>query len=146
VLRLLLKYEEMTEAIARMKARESGKATNTTTYLIGLENSTGWLLKTQSDPHPNVSHEQDRYTIAPKIRPYLLGWFDRHWSKGCLPPFGSSRVPGICVVVPFSGQQTAGPLVPGAVDFVPTKCRALMCPCILELVWTAAFLVRAMAS
>jgi TIR domain len=78
VLRLLLKYGEMTEAVARGKAMASGKRTNETMFLIGLENRTGWLLKTQSSPHPHVSREEDRYEIAPKLRPYLQSWFDRH--------------------------------------------------------------------
>jgi hypothetical protein len=78
VLRLLLKYGEMTEATAISKVRNSGKATYSTVYLIGLEDRTGWLLKTQSSPHPQVSRNEDRYEIAPRLRPYLQSWFDKH--------------------------------------------------------------------
>jgi hypothetical protein len=78
VLRLLVKYGEMTEQVARRKVQESNKFTSNTLLLIGLENRTGWLVKTQSSPHPHVSRDEDRYKLTPNIQPYLAAWFARH--------------------------------------------------------------------
>ena len=78
VLRLLLKYGEMTERVARSKVEASRKFASGTLLLIGLENRTGWLVKTQSSPHPHVSRDEDRFKLAPNIQPYLAAWFDKH--------------------------------------------------------------------
>jgi hypothetical protein len=77
-LRLLVKYGELTERATGDKVRQSGKYTNTSMFLIGIDNRTGWLLKTQSSPYPNVSRDEDRYTLNPHMRPYLLSWFEKH--------------------------------------------------------------------
>jgi TIR domain len=74
-LRLLLKYGEMTEGVARTKVGETGKTTNETMYVIGLANKTGWLKKTQSSPFPHASQEADGYEISQKMRAPLRAWF-----------------------------------------------------------------------
>jgi len=78
VLRLMLKYGELTERGARSRVEQSGLMTSQTTFLYGLAERTGWLLKTQSSPHPHVSRDEDRYEIAPRIRPYLIAWFEKN--------------------------------------------------------------------
>lgn len=77
-LRLLLKYGELTEQTARGLLMQSGKFTDRTTLFIGLESRTGWLIKTQSSPFPNVSRDEDRYKISDRVRPYLIAWFERN--------------------------------------------------------------------
>ena len=74
----LLKYGELTEQTVRGLVLQSGKQTNQTMYFIGLETRTGWLIKTQSSPYPNVSRDEDRYKVSDRIRPYLVAWFERN--------------------------------------------------------------------
>lgn len=78
VLRQLLKYGELTEQTVRGLVQQSGKKTNETMYLIGLEGRTGWLIKTQSSPYPHVSRDEDRFKISDRVRPYLIAWFERN--------------------------------------------------------------------
>ena len=52
-----------------------GKMRSDTLLPIGLADRTGWLIKTASDPHPNVSHEEDRYAILPTMKPHIAVWF-----------------------------------------------------------------------
>jgi hypothetical protein len=77
-LRLLLVYGEMTERAVADRVRRSPKYTNQSMFLIGIANRTGWLLNTQVSPYPNVSREDDRFIIAPRIRPYIAAWFERN--------------------------------------------------------------------
>jgi hypothetical protein len=77
-LRQLLKYGELTEQAVRGLVQQSGKYTNQTMFFIGLENRTGWLVKTQSSPFPNVSRDEDRYKISERVRPHLIAWFERN--------------------------------------------------------------------
>jgi hypothetical protein len=77
-LRILLKYGELTDRVAANKVRESGKSTNQLYFLNGLHDRTGWLQLTQMSPYPNVSREEDRFAILPRMRPYLTAWFERN--------------------------------------------------------------------
>jgi hypothetical protein len=76
-LRLVLKYGEMTEGVARSKVQAARLMTDKTLLLIGLETKTGWLLKTQSSPNPRVSRDEDRYEIVPKMKVYLEQYFEK---------------------------------------------------------------------
>ncbi len=77
-LRLLLKYGELSDQTVRGMVLQAGKQTNQTTYLYGLENKTGWLIRTQLSPYPNVSRDEDCYKISDRVRPYLSAWFERN--------------------------------------------------------------------
>lgn len=78
VLRQVLKYGELTEQTVRGLVQQSGKYTNQTMFVIGLENRTGWLVKTRSSPYPNISRDEDCYKISDRVRPYLIAWFERN--------------------------------------------------------------------
>jgi TIR domain len=77
-LRLVLKYGELTQRVARDKIQVSGKMASNTLLPIGLADRTGWLIKTASDPHPAVSNEEDRYAILPRMKPYIAAWFEKN--------------------------------------------------------------------
>jgi hypothetical protein len=78
VLRLLLMYGELTEDNAIKLVKESGKYTNSTFGLIGLDNQTGWLKKTRSSPFPNVSRGEDAYVVSESIKSILVDWFSHN--------------------------------------------------------------------
>jgi hypothetical protein len=78
VLRMLLKYGELSERVAENKVRESGKYTNQTILLFGLADHTGWLEKTKSSPFPNVSRDEDCYKLVGQVQPYLAAWFEQN--------------------------------------------------------------------
>jgi TIR domain len=77
-LRLVLKYGDLTQRVARDKIQIAGKMGSNTLLPIGLADRTGWLIKTGSDPHPLVSNEEDRYAISPTMKPYIAGWFEKN--------------------------------------------------------------------
>jgi hypothetical protein len=77
-LRLLLKYGDMTDRVNAHKVREKLPSSNAATFLYGLHDRTGWLQRTQTSPFPNVSREEDAYAVLPRMRPYLVEWFERN--------------------------------------------------------------------
>jgi hypothetical protein len=77
-LRLLLKYGDMTDRVNVHKVREKLASPSATNFLYGLHDRTGWLQRTQTSPFPNVSREQDAYAVLPRMRPYLITWFERN--------------------------------------------------------------------
>jgi hypothetical protein len=77
-LRLLLKYGELTQRVARHKVNSAGKMGSNTLLPIGLADRTGWLIKTASDPRPLVSDEEDRYAILTTMRPHIAAWFEKN--------------------------------------------------------------------
>jgi hypothetical protein len=78
-LRLLLKHGELSEKVVEGLVLQSGKYTAKQTMgLMWLETRTGWLIRTQMSPFPNVSRDEDCYKVSDRIRPYLTAWFERN--------------------------------------------------------------------